>query len=189
MAKKITVSDVEPAHDWLNKLAREAGDDRLVPEEYDLAEVKTLAIQLAEQTLSRKDELYAETKLSDREAEGIALKEAGLTHQGIALVMSLTDDSFEAGAEPSPSGTRIHTQASDGTSVAPSTVDEYMRRARQKYLEAAATFQHLDDMFYTSENWECDACLHEFDLTEYDTPPRTCPNCDAMGFLEMEQSK
>lgn len=188
MVRSITVSDQEPAHDWLNKLAREAEDDRLFPEEYEFSDVEQLAIQMSEDTLARKAELYSETKLSEREAEVVALKEGGLTHRGIALVMSLTGDDFEAQNEPSSSGTGVHVWPSDGN-VSPSTVDEYVRRAREKYLDAAYTYEHLDGVFFTSKNWECPGCEQLFDLTEYVAPPMECPNCHSEHFLAKGKPK
>ena len=146
MEEPIIVTDEEPAHEWLNKLARESGDDRLFPEEYELNQVEELAVQIKEETLPRKAKLYSETRLSEREAEAVALKEVGLTHRGIALVMSLTSDNFGID-QKSSSGTSAHVHVSDDV-ISPSTVDEYVRRAREKYIDAANTYKHLNDVFY-----------------------------------------
>jgi len=169
MGQRITVSDVEPAHGWLNKLAREAEGDRIFPEEYEFSEVKQLAIQMSDGVLRRKNELHVEASLSEREAEVVALKEGGLTHRGIALVMSVTDDALET--------------------IRPSTVDEYVRRARQKYLDAVYTYEHLNEVFFTSGTWVCPDCEQHFELTEYAIPPTECPNCDLEHFLAKGRSK
>lgn len=126
MAKAITVSDHEPAVEWANKLAREAGEGRIYPEEYEFDDVGHLAQLIRGDTNQRANDLYKETVLSFREAEAIAMKEAGLTHRGIALVMSMYSSDTEVG-------------------VRPSTVDEFVRRARTKYQQAQTTRDLLDE--------------------------------------------
>jgi rubrerythrin len=169
MAKSITVSDEEPAREWLNKLAREADDGELFPDEYELEDVKQLALQFWDDDKEWEwTLLYVETRLSEREAEAVALRrEFGLTHGAIALVMSLTGDK----------------------TVSRSSVDEYVRRAREKFIEAAHTYDHLKEDFYNHPNWECPGCEQLFDLTEYVAPPTECPNCRSDYFLAKGKPK
>jgi len=135
MAKPITVSDVEPAHEWLNKLAREAEENRRFPQEYDTNDVRQLVTRVGEDTRSRQKELRNKTTLSDREAESAALKERGLTHQAIALVMSLS-----------------HRRPRADNNISPSTVDEYVRRGAEKYNMAVTTAAELNGIYETDDD-------------------------------------
>lgn len=130
MPKQIHVNNTEPATGWLNKLAREAPDDRWFPEDYPREDVLNLAHQVGEETLDRANILREDTTLSENEAEVVALKEAGLTHAGCALAMTLPRQ-----------------EESVTASVAESTVDEYARRAREKYLAGQRTHLILNSVF------------------------------------------
>lgn len=140
MVPNITTSGLtdgpESAVSWLNKLARDAPDGRLYPDEYDPEDIRELAVPLSEAMADYADrnELAArcaeltETSLSDREVDVVALKELGLTHDAIALAMT-------------------YWGGPDTGSVSPSTVDEYSRRAREKFQRAQRTVEELRDTY------------------------------------------
>jgi len=129
--------DTETAVELLNRLAREhprregltylplneIEGDEFSPEHlqyyHPLAEPITHAID------GRVAELFEETTfLSEEEAHVIALKELGLTHGGISMWYYLTSEGVEK-----------------------STVDEYSRRARQKFLKAKRTVDELKTLY------------------------------------------
>ena len=129
MNKPITVNDTETAESWLNKLAREAPEDRHFPEEYDYNDVHGLVIRVLENEEISADvaELELRSTLSQREAQVVALKKTGLTHKGIALTLAF----WSLGPE----------------TISESAVDEYVRRARSKYDDAKETVALLQDVF------------------------------------------
>lgn len=97
----------------------------------------------------RIEEIQARTLLSPREAEVFVWREYGADRKQVAELLG----------------------------IAPSTVDEYSRRIKQKVTTAFHTVDHLD-----AEIWECSAC------GETSIDPRTvvsdgrrayvdCPNC------------
>lgn len=134
MSKEIHVTNTETAAGWLNKFAREASEDRRYPEDYEYDQVLSLADRVVEETLDRATVFREDTLLSDTEATVVALKEIGLTHAGISLTLSI-----------GPNGTADRELAS--SSPATSTVDEYARRAREKYLAGQRTHLILDSVF------------------------------------------
>jgi|GEM_PF-6569128 len=133
--KTIHVNDAEPAQDWINDLAREAPEGELYPPEYDHDDVEGLARQVGEafhaydhdgepeHFLARRRQELDATTLSEREAEVVALKEWGLTHDGIALFWALTDGPSRSAA------------------------DEYSARARRKFERAQRTVEELAGLY------------------------------------------
>jgi len=138
---KITVSDCESAHEWVQKLADESEPDELYPERYDWYEVRRVVLQLKEQFSPSRDDtelarryqtLRTETTLSNREAEVVALKELGLTHNAISTYYAVIAEGT-TGDEQYPQSV--------------STVDEYSRRASQKYKTAQRTLDELEPTY------------------------------------------
>jgi len=169
MAESITASDKESAREWLHKLAREADDGELFPTEYASEDVIQLALQFWDnETEWEWTLLYVETELSKKEAKAVALRrEFGSNHGAIALVMSLTGD----------------------IRVSQGEVNEYAYQAREKFIKAAHTYDHLKEDFCNHPNWECPGCERLFDLTEYTAPPLECPNCHSDYFLAKGKPK
>jgi hypothetical protein len=127
--------DTAVAH--MNKLAREhpqgEGLQVVAPNEIDgdefspehFAYYQSLTEPIGEAISNRVIELFEGTTfLSEEEAHVVALKELGLTHNAISTYYSLTAET-----------------------AAKSTVDEYSRRARQKYLKAKRTADELAPLY------------------------------------------
>ena len=134
---EILVNETEPAHEWIQKLADKAAADELIPEGYDFYQARRVVFKLAErfeteredsEIASRYDTLRNDTVLSDREAEVVVLKEWGLTHTAIATYYGILDEG---------------TEREEQYPRSPSTVDEYSRRAREKYQKAQTTIDEL----------------------------------------------
>ena len=134
---EITVNETEPAHAWIQKLADEAAADELIPEEYDFYQARRVVLRVAERfeqaredsdLALRYDTLRTDTTLSDREAEVVVLKELGLSHTAIATYYGILGEGTESDEQYPRS---------------PSTVDEYSRRAREKYQKAQTTIDEL----------------------------------------------
>ena len=111
----------------VNALARKGSTPELpsdfLDQNYEQAHynlVDSLYSRLSEQ----QSTLRQETSVSDFESLVVALKGIGITHNGISLLTSL-----------------------DSEGAAKSTIDEYSRRARQKYLQAKRTVSLLEDIY------------------------------------------
>lgn len=129
--------DPEIAVSLLNRLAREhPGGEGLsnVPlndiegNEFsmeDFAYYESLTDPISRGIGERTDELFeGTTYLSEEEAHVVAMKELGLTHNAISIYYGLTSEG-----------------------AAKSTIDEYSRRARQKYLRAKRTVDELEALY------------------------------------------
>lgn len=120
--------DIETAVELLNELARKTPEGRTYPPEMDwqdLEKLHPLAYKVADAAADRVTELFeGTTYLSEEEAHIVALKELGLTHHAISVKTGL-----------------------DSEGIMKSTVDEYSRRARQKYLKAKRTVDELEELY------------------------------------------
>jgi len=75
------------------------------------------------------------THLSNREVEVVEMKRRGFTHGAIALVISASEDFVLFVSESTPNV------------ITKSTVDEYSRRAKNKYEESLVLVDLLDAVF------------------------------------------
>jgi hypothetical protein len=139
MKNRIDVNDEEPAEEWLNKLAREAPENELVPPGYEYEDVEDVVIQLTETMVEEREveEVYEKTVLSSREAEVAVLKQHGLTNAAIHLYFGI--------------GSGIQRYAEDGENsmkpLAKPTIDEYSRRTREKYEKAKETVERFESLY------------------------------------------
>jgi hypothetical protein len=132
--------DGEPGYEWLQELAEEAAVDEICPDGYDWYPVRRRAMQLSEQFKQSGDgdladhyrTLREETTLSEREAEVVAFKRVGLTHNAIATYYGILDEG---------------TVNDEQHPTSPSTVDEYSRRAGEKYRKAKRTAEELAEIY------------------------------------------
>lgn len=128
--------DTDTAVSLLNKLAREhprvegpriVNRDEFSPEDFEY--YAPLTDPIGTVIVERTPELFEETTfLSEEEAHVVAMKELGLTHNGISMYYDLTSEG-----------------------AAKSTIDEYSRRARQKYLKAERTVNELESLYGSDE--------------------------------------
>lgn len=111
----------------VNTLAREGSAPELPSDFFDQKyeqEHFNLIDSLYSRLSERRATLRQETSVSDFESLVVALKGIGMTHNGISLLTSLESEG-----------------------AAKSTIDEYSRRARQKYLQAKRTVSLLEDVY------------------------------------------
>ncbi|WP_147302050.1 hypothetical protein [Haloferax sp. Atlit-4N] len=111
----------------LNQSAKDSSEEGLPDDflhSFDYVEEReALDKRVGELIVDRFAELEDDTNLSGNEAYVVSLKEIGLTHQAIAYKMRLISDATK------------------------STVDEYSRRARQKFLQAKQTVDNLESVY------------------------------------------
>lgn len=133
-------SKVDELVEFIKTIAAESEPDELHPESYDWYEVRRKVLALKQQTSPNKDSelaercktLRTETTLSPREAEVVAFKELGLTHNAISTYYAVV-----------AKGTTSDEQFPQSVS----TVDEYSRRASQKYKTAQRTLDELEPTY------------------------------------------
>lgn len=131
---------VNEAVAFIRIIADESDTDELHPENYDWYEVRRYVLALKQQMRSSSDSdlsercqtLRTETTLSPREAEVVALKEHGLTHNAIATYYGVVDKG---------------TTNDEQYPLSISTVDEYSRRAGEKYDTAMRTVEELEEAY------------------------------------------
>ncbi|MDY6819291.1 MAG: hypothetical protein SVG88_11575 [Halobacteriales archaeon] len=132
-ADEISIDADDPPVPVLNTLAAEQRSDGWSIPDTDRATIESKCRSLLDDRLDRQRTLKAETMLSKREAEVVALKESGLTLTAIALVFTVSDRFTRIDPDDPTTGVQL--------------VENHFQRAQQKYEHSIRTVDELADLF------------------------------------------
>lgn len=172
-------SSSESVVETINELAAAADPPAVFPDAYTYSEVESLVLTVIDSIRGEIADMYSRTVLSKQEAAVLQLREVGLTHTGIAVVLTLTTENFTA----YETDTVFPRTFSTDKAVSPRAVSDHLTSAREKYVSASHTHETLRDVVYTATNWECPGCEEVFDLQSFVAPPTECPSCKSPFFL------